>query len=183
MSAYERLHHLRSVLECPRLLPTSYSTDDGTPGSTTRLNPSQVRSGIVPDQLRVARLDQLISPAQDALRGLLESPTFPDHLLERHSLVILSHEDAKVQANRIAPSGETGISHFLKSSLFDQLNRILAAIYPVEPQQEEERFWRVIGIGGAGKTDWGLFINGKLVVIVELKPSMVSSMSRVFIPI
>ena len=171
LSASQRILFLRAILACPPLLPTVYARDsDDKQKSSTKLEPSQVPGNVVPKVLMLEAADTMLHPLKMAFSDFLSSLEFPDDMLDEGSLVRQSHRDAMLQAERVAPSGENGISHFLKSSLFDQINRILYRFFP-----DEDRFWRAIGIGRSGKTDWGLYLNGVLVVVVELKPHIVSN--------
>lgn len=105
-------------------------------------------------------------------------------------LLSLLQEDIKDDAANIRPEGEFGLSHWLQKSLFDHLNRLLRWSLPkststwlssaqeqVEDQQSGPgftRYWEPIGTGGTGQTDWGLFVDGELVVVVEIRPHKVS---------
>ena len=165
----QRLNFIRNVLRCPLLLPTIYAAGrEDKKRSSSKLDPDQVAKNVAPNKLKKERAATMVEPLHNALREWLSARDFPDHLLHDGSIVRLCHDEVAQDADRIAP-GETGISHFLKSSLFDQINRFCSKRYP-----QEDRFWRVIGVGGSGKTDWGFYVNGILRVVVELKPHIVS---------
>jgi len=74
--------------------------------------------------------------------------------------------------------GEEGISHYLKSALFDTLNDFIREPSPRNLTEGIcDRHWKVRGAvgGGNGRPDWELILNGNKVVLLELKPEIVVS--------
>ena len=101
----------------------------------------------------------------------MSSLLFPDTYFGPGGVASTLKHDIRREASRIRPSGELGLSHWFKTALFDHLNRLASRVFdPVGVT----RYWRVIGTVGVGKTDWGLFIDDRLVAIAELKPNRVS---------
>ena len=169
-----RLELLRQALQIVPCRQTLYSDDKRGGRSSSKLDPKAVPLNAVPKKFELAVLATLTEPIGQALSACLRQETERleslQDLLAPNGLLATLREDAKVEGLQIRPSGEMGLSHFLKTSLFDHLNRMLRILYP-----DHSRYWCVIGIGKTGKTDWGLFIKGGLRVAVELKPSNVGN--------
>ena len=164
-------------LRCPVYRPTSYR--DPGKANSTKIDPDQVTKGLVPSCFVVAKpSDDILAPVHYAFVAFVDDgDTFPRDLFGPSGSIAQSQDYALWEASAAAPSGEAGVSHFLKTALFDQTNMVLRRLYP--PTGDETRIWCVIGIGPTGKSDWGLFVNGRLVVIVEIKPHSVSAASRI----
>lgn len=158
----------------PFCKPTMYSRDEPNRKSS-KLDPPQVIPDRVPRDIRVRPINTIPGYANIArvLETLLNSDTYPEGLFDEpngslHHLSTMSSWEAETRT----PSGESGVSHFIKSALFNKLNVIVREVFP-----EKTRYWAVIGIGSTGKTDWGYFVNGVLALIVEIKPHSVSRIS------
>jgi hypothetical protein len=168
LSLLRRLAWLRG-LKLPACLPTDYSGDLERKRGSTRLDSSKVTHGRVPRLIRITSWDTIRLPLQRALNALLrdEAGRFPDHLFDHDIPCFRRRAEHEAQCAR--PSGESGVSHFLKLALFDLLNMLLQHVY-----SDQTRVWKPIGIGGTGKGDWGLYVNDVLVGVVEIEPHCVS---------
>ena len=162
----------------PECQSMEYAGDDHKTSkskSSTGLDPKRVTTGRVP---RLTLLDDWTRLTNGTIvasfKRLLGSSSFPDRIFEVGGLVDERIEDLRYQVDAAAPSGEAGVSHFLALACFDTINTILRYLYH---GTEETRVWRVVGIGRTGRTDWGLYRNGVMVVIVEIKPHCVSQPS------
>lgn len=158
-------------LTLPYALPTKYSRSPSRrSGNTTTLDPTQVTQHRVPTQFRLDDTETMLAPMVDALRRSCMENHFPDHLFHPDGRLAEMRADAQWMAQTAQPSGETGVSHLLQVALFQQLEKIAREYFP-----DQTRVWRVIGTGKTGKADRGLYINGVLVLVVELKPHTVCS--------
>ncbi len=158
-------------LAMPVYKPTEYSTSTGDKRTTsTKLDPAKVSDGRVPGRFKVRALSSMggFTALKRALRTWINSETFPSHLFGENGELRPIRKLAEWEAQTSTPSGEAGLSHFIKTSIFDLVNYILSQF------EGRDRTWKVIGIGGTGKTDWGFFLDGVLVCIVEIKPHCVS---------
>ncbi|KAK4686825.1 hypothetical protein P7C73_g3301, partial [Tremellales sp. Uapishka_1] len=159
-----RFRHVAS-LDPPAVMPAEYT---GPPSEgTTIINPDKIPKGKAPMQLQGVGRARLTKDLRTHLESAMRSDKWPSHLFAEGGSVAQSIVRVTEEAKRIRPSGESGVSHYLKSALFDHMNVIMWRWdFP-----GQDRLWRVIGIGKTGKTDWGLFINGLLVAVVEVKPN------------
>lgn len=168
----ERLQFIRGF-KLPFCKPTVYakSSSSAERRDSTRLDPTTVTDRGIPRELKVYRNDELpgLEPIRSALENFLFSSHFPEAIFRPDGPLDHLRGRARDDAETIPPSGETGVSHWLKTALFDPLNETFASTSP-----GEARSWKVIGIGKTGKTEWALFMNGVMVVILKLKPHIVS---------
>ncbi len=170
------------TMTIPFVKATRYAEGSSSKKHTsTKLDPPKVTAGRVPKRLRLRVSDTATTGMiEDSLRRIMSQPTFPNHLFVHQSVsdgdsnlcgpIVSERSLVEWEASASAgPSGEVGVSHYLKGALFDPLNQILRHLCP----ETETRIWEVIGIGHTGKTDWGFVINNKLVLVVEIKPHVV----------
>ncbi|WVR09825.1 hypothetical protein IAU60_006901 [Kwoniella sp. DSM 27419] len=158
----------------PMCLATAYK--GGAPRTSTKLDPERIKFDRVPSTYEVVMPRIILPPLHRALEQALRRPDFPDRLFKPGGAVACAKSLYDWEVTAYQPSGETGVSHILKSVLFDHLNRILMNLY----EGRGTRVWRVIGLGSTGRADWGLYINGYLCVIVEIKPhSVISTLDMV----
>jgi len=171
----DRFRLIRERMMVPACLPTEYSgvKDKRT---LTNLVLDQVTNHRVPTTFRLRSRKSLCDPLAQASLAALRLSHFPDHLFSETGSITQALSHAKWEADSLAPSGEAGISLFLKTALFDLLNQIVRELYR---SANETRGWKPIGIGGTGRCDYGFFVNCGLVAIVELKPHCVSSLCPV----
>jgi hypothetical protein len=167
MASNQRLRRSRLIrsLKPPPCLPTQF-TDDQEPGCT-KLNADQVAKGVVPNVYKLEAKSTMIQPLVEWLNSFYDSPLFPTADVDDWSRRL---PNMREKAQMRPPSGEAGVSDHLSVTMFDRLNDLLLSYYK---DKGEGRRWSVIGIGVTGKSDWGLYINGVLVAVVELKPSIV----------
>ena len=167
MSSSIRLAHLR-MLEPPPYKPVEF-TQEPQASQLTKTDVSEIPIGNAPNIFKVQSLKPTLDRLHHRLHECLFGPSWHSHTFEQPGTIHHLHGVANRSADIISPSGEVGLSHLLQTALFDKLNNLLWIIFPVG-----NRFWKVLGRGPTGTTDWGLFVEDKLVVIVELKPNEVS---------
>ena len=161
------------LLNPPTYLPVEYASSPDRPRSSTLIDLRAYDLAALPAIICVP-IATLVDPVNRQLRRCLASQDFPWRLFDDDAdgnpgLIRQLAELATMKSTFINPSGETGLSHELLLGIFDKINLILMKMYP-----RGSRYWKVIGIGSASKTDWGFFVDGILRVIVELKPTEVS---------
>lgn len=155
----------------------SVKSEDPLPPSNTRVSDSQTRidqskvkrSG-QPDRFEATELDALMGVLRASLKDAIMSPNWPsadcsepDGFLRQLRRRV---NDVAVHSGEL--EGENGISHQLQETFFAFFNHLMLVYF-----RDETRIWKVISKRQTGSTDWGLFCNNVLVVIVELKPSSV----------
>ena len=163
-----RFRTLSRLLRLPAYKKTDYTSNQDNRQSS-RLNPSNVDRSKAPRLFQNADPTIMLAPLVAALHSSLDQDAFPDDLLRPGGSLEDLSDHATWESQTVAPSGETPVSHLLKSALFDKLNRLLRKLYP-----NSSRYFQVIGVGPIGRTDWGFFAENKLSFIVELKPQCVS---------
>ena len=157
--------NILDILDQPPCHPTQFAArKDKT--KSTKVNPENVVNGRVPRRLELAQ--DVFTDLDSTMRQFLSSPSFPGHLFGPNDDIGALQKIATRNAQRITPPGEHGLSHFLAIALFEKINCVLVEVFT-----DETRFWKAIGIGSSGKPDWGLYLNGVLVSVVELKPHIV----------
>lgn len=186
-----RLVTLNDTLTPPPMLPVAHSPSSSYPTSSRETTRIDLTNVITPQQLpstfRIANPTLLLRPFEQSLTNFVAdiNPSFglpyPDdwisaaadsYWMQRTTMnrYWMQHTTMnRVKACMSRPLGEAGLSDQLGVLLFDRLNDIAARYFVAVSTRE----WKPIGMGGVGKTDWGLFVNGTLRVIVGLKPSSV----------
>lgn len=154
------------------LQPTQYSDERMTSRQTSAVNPDNVTNGQVPRRFSPTATANIIEPALQKYHEFLASDHFPSRIFEPGGEADALRNASRRLANT-PPSGESGLSHILQVALFAQLDLILEKYLG-----NNKRCWRIVGIGGAGKTDWALQIDGKTVFVLELKPQKVNRINE-----
>lgn len=114
-----------------------------------------------------------IVDAVSALAEALASPEWPDSLLDPDHGYLAEKKKWSVRdsLSTTFTSGELGVSHNLKSWLFEGLAGLLRAYFG----ESVSLSWQTMIEHSSGATDWGFFVNDKLMIMLELKPSEVWS--------
>jgi len=142
------------------------SDGSGPQGTTQTLSPKkECRDGVQEFRLDLGRSRQTESMLDGALRRLLVSQEWTD--LQSQLDTRMQH--LAMEADTVKLSNEYNLSHWLKSSMFDIIHIIIWTHI-----KGDTRYWRALGTGRRGTCDYGFYVNNKLVIVLELKPSSVS---------
>lgn len=88
--------------------------------------------------------------------------------------ILPDHLDLIRQTSQsITLTNEFNLSHWFQTSVFTLIH-VIAWRYMEDNDWLETRYWKALGTGKSGTSDFGLFVNGICRVIVEIKPSHVS---------
>lgn len=157
--------------------PTEYAREVNQKSQSSKLDASRVTTGRVPDRFTMRPIMSMdgYKPLVSALQAYVRGRNFPETLFGPNGAITKTRDLAKYEANTAAPSGESGVSHYMKTAIFDPLNHLLRLQHrDHDGPDDPERVWSVIEIEATGKSDWGLKVGGVLVVVVEIKPHQVS---------
>ncbi|KAK8858677.1 hypothetical protein IAR55_002906 [Kwoniella newhampshirensis] len=138
--------------------------------STTQVDENAYKQ--IPPSLQLSTSSTLLSEKVDALLQEYFSSLSDDTITSVARRFGVATDECQREVERSGLSGEQGLSHLLQSYLIAPLNLLLDE-RPLFSAGERSLFWRVVGIGEAGKPNFELILSSpskeRLLATCEIK--------------